>query len=145
MLIAVASPLRHSAVNGDQKGLILRRLALSILWIIIAVIDVIATSVGYENGRGIKTLQAALLPLSGALLCLIFLLPERMLTVRALGLPPGVDPPYGFTSTMKVVPDKICRGESYHQPGDENRRDPFAFHNIDLEATPLVSPSSARR
>jgi hypothetical protein len=30
-----------------------------------------------------------------------------MVTIRALGLPPGEEPRYGFTAAMRYIPEKI--------------------------------------
>lgn len=37
-----------------------------------------------------------------------FLYSERMFTIRALGLPPGASPPYGFSAVLQDIPPKLA-------------------------------------
>ena len=123
MLMVVIPPLRSERVNADQKRLVLRRAIGHAVWV--AVIAYSSLGTLYESSHFGKIEQAALGPLSGVVLAFSFLISERMLTFRALGLPPGADPPSGFTNAMHYIPDKLSYDDT-----TSLLRDTTLHHNI---------------
>lgn len=123
MLMTVVPPLLSGRVNEDQKNLMVRRMVGHLVWAIM--ITYASTGTMFKDSHFGKLEQAVLEPLSAVALALGFLISERMLTFRALGLPPGADPPYGFTNAMHYIPDKL----SYDDTASL-LRDTTLHHNI---------------
>lgn len=121
MLVTVIPPFTSQRVNSEQKGLLVRRVVCHLAWVALEILNAIATDV---NGEMAKDMQALLEPMCGVAIAIGFLVSEKMLTFRALGLPPGADPPYGFTNAMHYIPDKL------HYDDGESMRDTTLYHNI---------------
>lgn len=109
MLVALVRPLCSSNLLDQQKKLLLRRGLLVLAWFLINIVNIISRYLGDEVWL---SFQALVNPLTGCLNVLAFLYSERMLTIRALGLPPGAQPNYGFTAAMQFIPDKLREGDT---------------------------------
>lgn len=110
MCVALANPLCSDTLNTIQKRLLWRRAILGCLWAVVCTIDICARFLQDDQA---SIVQATCEPILGLLNVLAFLYSERMFTFRALTLPPGGEPTYGFTAAMRYIPDKISEGESF--------------------------------
>ena len=104
MVIALGPTLCNDSLNATQKELMRRRALLAGAFLFVVLINIGSRAV---QGQGWSIVQALFEPASGLVNVLAFLYSERMMTLRALGLPPGQEPPYGFTAAMKYVGEKI--------------------------------------
>lgn len=108
MCLALANPLFSDTLNEIQKRLLWRRAILGCVWVVVCAVDICARFLRDEQA---SIIQATCEPLLGLLNVLAFLYSERMITFRALGLPPGGEPTYGFTAALRYIPDKIMADE----------------------------------
>lgn len=102
---AMGRPLASDTLNTTQKHLLRRRALLGVVWLFVTALDINAR---FLSDAPASIVQAAAEPLKGTLNVVAFLYSERMMTFRALGLPPGGEPPYGFTAAMKYIPEKLA-------------------------------------
>lgn len=113
MFIALGPTLWNESLNATQKHLMRRRALLAVAFLFVTFVNVASRAL---KGNGWAVAQALFEPASGLVNVLAFLYSERMMTLRALGLPPGQEPPYGFTAAMKYVAIKIGDDEQVLLP-----------------------------
>lgn len=105
MVLALANPLCSDTLNATQKRLVGRRAVLGLCWVLVNSIDICAR---FLRDDAASVVQAICEPMLGLLNVMAFLYSERMMTLRALGLPPGGEPTYGFTAAMRYIPEKMA-------------------------------------